>query len=487
MSSSLRRRTAPGGLRQAEALCRLARLQVFEGGRRAAAELFERALAEAGDDLELRSEAEEGLAVSYYMLRENLAAAALHAHSAVESARQLGRPRALAEALSGQGLVEGLLGRPSVKSTFEEALELEQATESLRVMRRPSYSHAVYLTWTDDLELARDQFEGLYRRALDRGDESSIPRLLTHLSGVECVLGNFESAGRWANESYQSAVQSGQRPHEEYTLAARALVDAHLGIEERARAEAEEALRDVREPAAYGSSTSRWALGLLELSLGRPREAHEVLGSLAEQCEAEGIVEPGALRFLPLEIEALIALGEHDRARAELELLEERAQRLGRRSALAAAYRCRGLLGDDALASFGRALDEHERLPMPFERARTLLALGSAQRRANQRRDARETLGAALEAFEVLGAALWAERARAELRRISGRAPSLGELTASEQRVAELVAAGHTNREVAAALYVTPRTVEGTLSRVYSKLGVRSRTELARRWAARES
>src|SRR6266545_7139654 len=175
---------ALGGVRQAEALCRLARLQVFEGGRRAAAELFERALAEAGDDLELRSEAEEGLAVSYYMLRENLAAAALHAHSAVESARQLGRPRALAEALSGQGLVEGLLGRPSVKSTFEEALELEQATESLRVMRRPSYSHAVYLTWTDDLELARDQFEGLYRRALDRGDESSIPRLLTHLSGV---------------------------------------------------------------------------------------------------------------------------------------------------------------------------------------------------------------------------------------------------------------------------------------------------------------
>src|SRR6266536_3630231 len=186
-------------------------------------------------------------------------------------------------------------------------------------MRRPSYSHAVYLSWTDDLEAARSQFEELYKRALDRGDESSIPRLLTHLSGVECVLGNFESAGRWANESYQAAVQSGQRPHEEYTLAARALVDAHLGLEQRARAEAEEALQDVREPVAYGSATSRWALGMIELSLDRPREAHEVLWPLAKQCEAEGIVEPGALRFLPLEIEALIALGEIDRARVELE------------------------------------------------------------------------------------------------------------------------------------------------------------------------
>jgi DNA-binding CsgD family transcriptional regulator len=226
---------------------------------------------------------------------------------------------------------------------------------------------------------------------------------------------------------------------------------------------------------------------LLELSLDRPREAHELLGPLAEQCEAEGVVEPGALRFLPTEIEALIALGDQDRARAELERFEGRAQRLERRSALAGAHRCRALLGDDAFENFGRALAELERLPMPFERARTLLALGSAQRRANQRRKARETLGAALESFELLGAALWAERSRAELRRISGRAPSPGELTASEQRVAELVASGHTNREVAAALYVTPRTVEGTLSRVYSKLGVRSRAELARRWAARET
>jgi DNA-binding NarL/FixJ family response regulator len=124
---------------------------------------------------------------------------------------------------------------------------------------------------------------------------------------------------------------------------------------------------------------------------------------------------------------------------------------------------------------------------MPFERARTLLVLGSTQRRALRKRAARESLQEALAVFEQLGAALWAERARKELWRIGGRAPSAGALTPAEQRVAELVAEGHTNREVATALFLTDRTVEGHLSRIYAKLGVRSRAELARRFAPRES
>ena len=134
-----------------------------------------------------------------------------------------------------------------------------------------------------------------------------------------------------------------------------------------------------------------------------------------------------------------------------------------------------------AAAAFQHALIQHDRVPMPFERARTLLSLGSAQRRAKQKRAARESLQEALTTFEQLGAALWAERARKELGRIGGRAPSFGALTPTEQRVAELVAEGRANREVAAALFVTERTVEGHLSKIYAKLGVRSRAELARR------
>jgi DNA-binding NarL/FixJ family response regulator len=118
---------------------------------------------------------------------------------------------------------------------------------------------------------------------------------------------------------------------------------------------------------------------------------------------------------------------------------------------------------------------------MPFERARTLLALGAIQRRAKRKRAARESLEQALAIFEELAATLWADKARGELAQISGRAPSRGELTPTEERVALLVAEGRTNKEVAAALFVTDRTVEYHLSHIYAKLGVRSRAELARR------
>ena len=133
-----------------------------------------------------------------------------------------------------------------------------------------------------------------------------------------------------------------------------------------------------------------------------------------------------------------------------------------------------------ALAAYNEALEWHAKVELPLDRGRTLLALGAAQRRAKRRREARETLEEALAIFERIGAALWAERARAELKRISGRAATPGALTPAEERVAALVAEGKTNREVAAALFLSERTVEGHLSHVFGKLDVRSRTELAR-------
>jgi DNA-binding CsgD family transcriptional regulator len=135
------------------------------------------------------------------------------------------------------------------------------------------------------------------------------------------------------------------------------------------------------------------------------------------------------------------------------------------------------------VAAIDRALELHDRLELPFERARTLLAQGATLRRAKQRRPARVVLQEALAEFDRLGARLWRERTRAELARISGRAPSAGELTPAEHRVAALVAEGKTNREVAAALYLSERTIEGHLSHLYAKLGVRSRAELAARMA----
>jgi DNA-binding CsgD family transcriptional regulator len=128
-----------------------------------------------------------------------------------------------------------------------------------------------------------------------------------------------------------------------------------------------------------------------------------------------------------------------------------------------------------------RAVDEHERLPQPFERARTLLALGTVQRRARHQRAARETLEEAARCFDALGAPTWATKARTELGRIGGRATTRLVLTATEQQVANLVADGLTNREVATSLFFSAKTVETNLTRIYRKLGVSSRRELARR------
>jgi DNA-binding NarL/FixJ family response regulator len=197
--------------------------------------------------------------------------------------------------------------------------------------------------------------------------------------------------------------------------------------------------------------------------------------------------------LLPNAIEALAAAGEAERAQALLEPLEHRARALGHDWCLAAVARCRGLLlaerGDVEAAerSFADALALHERLSLPLDRARTELVRGAVLRRAKRRRAARESLEAALATFERLGAGLWAARARAELSRVGGRAASRGDLTAGERRIAELVAEGKTNKEVAASLFVSVRTVEAALTRTYGKLGVRSRTELANRLGSHPS
>jgi DNA-binding NarL/FixJ family response regulator len=153
---------------------------------------------------------------------------------------------------------------------------------------------------------------------------------------------------------------------------------------------------------------------------------------------------------------------------------------------LAQVTRCRGLVAgtedaEQALVLLERAVVEHEAVGDPFGRARALLALGVVRRRGRQKRPAREAIEAALEGFETVGAAGWAEKAHAELGRIGGRGPRGGELTPNELRLAELVAEGRSNKEIAAALFVTPKTVGTTLSRLYAKLGVHSRTELVRR------
>jgi DNA-binding CsgD family transcriptional regulator len=481
--------SAGAGSLRAEALSRLARVHHYAGDQRRAVELFRECLADPRADASVWIDAADGLATSLFFLREELAEALRFARSAARAADEEGDRAALAVGLGTQGMIEAVLGRTEARSTLQSAVRLEKWARNVPLVRQPSFQLAFVSVWSDDLDSACAALRSVCQRARAQGDESSLPFVLTYLSLAECLAGRWGEAMRAADEGEEIALAAGQGIGRAFALSARALTESCLGREEPARADANEALALAERGTMLATMTSLWALALLDLALDQPADVHRQLGPLVERVTEAGIGEPGSIRFVTDDVEALIALGEIEEATARLEPFEENARRLERRSALAPSYRCRGLLAmargsaDEAIVEFGRALAELEGLSLPFERARTLLALGSAQRRFRQRRAARESLEAALATSHKLGASLWSERAREELRRVSGRAPSRDELTPTEQRVAELVAEGRTNREVAAALYVTPRTVEGTLSRIYAKLGVRSRTELGRRLA----
>jgi DNA-binding CsgD family transcriptional regulator len=183
-------------------------------------------------------------------------------------------------------------------------------------------------------------------------------------------------------------------------------------------------------------------------------------------------------------------MGDLDRAERLVARLEERAKELPRPWVLAVSARCRGLLQsargdqDGAIVSMQLAMTHHEHLDMPLERARTLLALGQVHRRRNERRAARAAFEESLATFERLGVSPWAARAQTEIARVPVRRAAT-DLTPTEERIAQLVATGLTNREVADRAFISPKTVEANLARVYDKLGVHSRAELGRVMAER--
>jgi DNA-binding CsgD family transcriptional regulator len=319
--------------------------------------------------------------------------------------------------------------------------------------------------------------------------------MFLHMLGmVEWRLGEWTHARRHVDEAEELASDLELDTIRAFAVTKQVRIDAHLGNVEAALDKAAEGLAVAAASGAVWTETSiHEELGVLALSRSDPAEARRELESVAERTWEAGIREPANLREIPYAVEALVAVGEIARAAELLDRFEGEARRLDRASGLALAARCRGLLVaaegdvDGAEGRFEEALRHHQRLEEPFELARTQLSFGSAQRRAKKRRHAREMLERALAVFEALGARLWAERARDELARIGGRRASSGELTASERQLAELVAEGLSNKEIAAALFVTPKTVGTKLSRIYAKVGVHSRTELVRRLGERAS
>jgi DNA-binding CsgD family transcriptional regulator len=425
-------------------------------------------------------------------MRGDLEPALEAARSAVAVAESAGDTETLVRALTALAEIEGTMAVGDPVDRLRQASALEETTQGVPIALSPQTYLGRWHMRSDDLTTARELLEAQAERAAELGDEGARPVILYMLCELEVRSGNWERADAYAGQ-YRDVM----RLDEVHVLGhevrhwTQALVDAHRGRIDAAREHAEAGME-----AATGAGRQGWllrnraVLGFIELSLGEYAAAAErfelVLGKLAEM----GVRDPGVYPVRQDAIEALIGVGDLDRAEAEIVALEERARELDRPWALCVAARCRGLLLaaqgdlDGALASLEQAIVEHERLPMPFERARTLLALGQVQRRVKQRRAARETLESAQAIFEELGAVLWVTKAREELARIGGRKASAGGLTPTEQRVAKLVAEGRTNKEVAAALFVSVKTVEANLSRVYAKLGIRSRAELASSLAA---
>jgi DNA-binding CsgD family transcriptional regulator len=235
---------------------------------------------------------------------------------------------------------------------------------------------------------------------------------------------------------------------------------------------------------------ARRALGIAALVEPAPEHALAELWPVWEHCEREGVDDRGAFPVAPELVEALVELEQFDRAQAVTARLGELAERQDHPWGRATARRCAALVRlarhgyeETSAATLNEACVDLDRLELRFDSARGVLALGRVQRRAKQWRAARETLERATAQFGRLDAHGWEQRARSELDRVGGRRRAAGELTPSERRVVDLAAQGLSNKEIAAALYVTVNTVEVHLARAYVKLGVRSRGQLANRLA----
>jgi DNA-binding CsgD family transcriptional regulator/tetratricopeptide (TPR) repeat protein len=451
----------------------------------AAIPLLRQALDEGGSDPQLVSIVELDLALALVQSGKFLEGQP-HAHAALRSAERLGRPGLVAQALAVVVVVDFLVGAGLDTDRLERALANEEHHYPSVMWMRPAFVAPIVRMWMGRLDEARAGFAALRDDLAEHGEEASLPMMGIHAVHTECLAGDLRVAAAHADASMEASLEGGAEVARACAFTAQAMVHAHTGDADVARRQASEAVASFRR-AGFPMHVV-WplrALGVLELSLGDVAAAHGILGPLTDVVTASGLAEPGGAPYVPDEIEALVGLGHLDAAGELLDWLDERGSAHDRPWALATAGRCRALLLaargdlDGAMAAVDAALVQHQRVPMPLERARTLLVKGQLHRRRKEKRAAKETLTEALDAFERSGAALWADRVRHELDRVGLRPAAPLDLTPTEARVAELAGAGLATRTIAERLFMSSKTVEGVLGRVYRKLGVHSRAELA--------
>jgi DNA-binding CsgD family transcriptional regulator len=389
--------------------------------------------------------------------------------------------RMLAQLLIGLGdHAEGDFANAAPK--LREALELAEELDDDAAGEQPvallfAGRAALYL---GDDEVAFRTHNEAAARARASGALSIVAQILPRLATAELWAGRWPSAAANAREGLQLAREIGQHDLAAQQLVVLGVIAGLRGAEDECRSLAAES-RELASARGLGivAEAANWGLMALELGLGRSEEAFR----RAREISATMVVFWAGLD----RIEAAIRSGERDTAHAWLDVFARWSESSGTAWSRAVVLHCRALLSEEGEAGdlFLAALDVHAEAARPYEHARTALAYGEFLRRTRHRVDAREHLRSALDGFESLGASLWAEKARVELR-ASGqtartRDPSTrAELTEQELQIARFVSEGHTNREVAAQLFLSPRTIDFHLRNVYRKLGIKSRTALAR-------
>jgi DNA-binding CsgD family transcriptional regulator len=475
----------PPGSERADVLFTLAAM--LTGDQATMIERCNEALREAGDD---DRRAANVLAFRAWVhILDDAHASLADARAALAKAERAGDEALLATVIGRTGQAEAWTV-DITPGLLQRGVEIEKRLGLLVDYRSSPTLYQIRLQLhRGELEEPRKALEELEAGSVARGDENARTLILWYLSQLEWLAGRWPLALEYASAAHELGRQVSPHYRSAWTGRVKAIVEGDLGLVAEARASAEEGLAHTRATSnELFAVLCEAALGRLELALGNYAVAGAHLRELPGRLSSRGWNDP----FQPVwgdAIETLVALGELEQARAYLEQFEKNARRLGSPLVLEALHRCGGLLsaaeGDRqaGIAELEHALAVQPQAPWPFERARTLLSLGVVRRQAQQKRSARDTLEQALAILDDLPAPLWAEKARAELRRISGRQPSSDGLTETEARVAALAALGSTNKQIAAELFMGVSTVEAHLSRVYRKLGIRSRSGLGPRLA----
>jgi DNA-binding CsgD family transcriptional regulator len=476
----------PDGSWRADVLARRARIALYLTDRDRAASLLREASPIAKDDLGARIEIHGLLAGIGYLTWQDWRAARLEMREALRLARTSDDLGLRLQTLGHAATWQFALGRPW-RPLVAEADALGVPIGAVPALEHPDLQFARLFSREGEPAEGRRRLAPLIEAARVAGDWTSLPRLLVSLVGVELDAGRWDHAARIAEEAETGLLQTGGGAYAIDLQIVQLDLAVLRGQAEGARA----AGRSIDEattglPKPFVRTGPPLALAHLEVMLGNATAALEWIGRIRS--------EPGFGRLLPirwetivaLETEALVALGRVAEARARIEPVARRAARRGPDAARAEADRALALaLAADGeaerAASIGEvAVARYAALDLPYRTARAWFTLGEVRRRARRKSGARAAFGEARTRFAELGSPVWLERAEAEIGRVASRRPEGSRLTDTERRVAELAGSGHTNKEIADALFMSVHTVEAHLTRIFRTIGVQSRTELAR-------